>query len=44
MEGDLLSRGKLDADGVLWPKMNRDRVPKHLLEEGDELIPGEKSE
>jgi hypothetical protein len=44
VEGDLLSRGKLEADGVLWPKMNRGRVPKHPLEEGDEVIPGEKSE
>lgn len=38
VEGDLLSRDKLEADGVCWPKTNRDRVPKYLLEEGDDFF------
>src|SRR5699024_4047275 len=38
VEGDLLSRDKLEADGVRWPKMKRDRVPKYPLEEGDDFF------
>ena len=38
VEGDLLSRDKLEADGVRWPKTNRDRVPKYPLEEGDDFF------
>ena len=38
VEGDPLSRDKLEADGVCWPKTNRDRVPKYLLEEGDDFF------